>query len=146
MGDLEDRDRLEELIKSDEGRRLKPYEDTATPPRLTIGYGRNLTDKGISPAEALFMFHNDLDDAEISVNHALPWAEKLTPARYAVLISMAFNMGIYGLEQFHNFLRAAESGDYEDAARHMAASLWARQVPRRARRLVAMMRSGNWLD
>lgn len=41
---------LKVLVKSDEGLSLKPYTDTRG--KLTIGYGRNLTDVGISQAEA----------------------------------------------------------------------------------------------
>ena len=38
------------ILKEHEGRRLKPYTDTVG--KLTIGYGRNLTDVGISDEEA----------------------------------------------------------------------------------------------
>ncbi|HAC30701.1 MAG TPA: lysozyme, partial [Marinobacter hydrocarbonoclasticus] len=54
-----DRNLLKTQLKRHEGLRLKPYLDTASSPRLTIGYGRNLEDVGISRDEADFMLDND---------------------------------------------------------------------------------------
>jgi lysozyme len=39
--------------------RLRAYRDTVG--KLTIGYGRNLDDRGISEDEAGFMLDNDID-------------------------------------------------------------------------------------
>jgi len=57
-GALMDRQLLRSQIERHEGLRLKPYLDTATPPRLTIGYGRNLDDVGITREEADYMLAN----------------------------------------------------------------------------------------
>lgn len=50
--------KLEKDLIRDEGLRLKPYHCTAG--KLTIGYGRNLDDNGISEEEALSMLRNDI--------------------------------------------------------------------------------------
>ena len=45
--------KLEKTLARHEGLQLKPYLDTVG--KLTIGYGRNLDDVGISKGEALAM-------------------------------------------------------------------------------------------
>ena len=49
---------LMESLKSQEGLRCKPYKCTSG--KLTIGYGRNLEDVGISQKEAEYLFENDV--------------------------------------------------------------------------------------
>jgi lysozyme len=55
---------------------------------------------------------------------------------------MTFNLGWSALSRFHHFLEALHKGDYEEAANEMLASLWARQVGERAKRLATQMRTG----
>jgi len=84
----------DQLIRH-EGKRLKPYVDTAG--KITIGFGRNLTDVGISETEARNMLSVDISRAVSSLHHALPWAVGLPLAVHDVLANMTFNMGISGL-------------------------------------------------
>ena len=44
---------LTDRVKMHEGLRLKPYRCTSG--KLTIGYGRNIEDNGITEAEASFL-------------------------------------------------------------------------------------------
>lgn len=133
---------MQQLMR-DEGLELHPYPDTTG--HLTIGYGRNLTDNGISRAEAAMMLSNDVDTAIADTLKAFPWVERLDGARQAVVYNMAFNLGIGKLKGFRNTLKAIERGDYEAAAAGMRASLWARQTKTRAARLSAQMESGEWV-
>ena len=133
-------ERLQALLQHHEGLRLKPYTDTTG--HLTIGYGRNLTDVGISLDEARMLLRADLAYAEHQVLEAFPWAEYLDPVRQAVLVDMCFNLGIGRLEGFRNTLSAIKAGDYAAAAEGMLASKWATQVGQRAHRLAKMMREG----
>ena len=48
---------LKDWIKSCEGYESHPYLDTVG--KVTIGYGRNIGDNGISLEEAQIMFNND---------------------------------------------------------------------------------------
>ena len=57
-----DRQLLRSQLERHEGLRLKPYRDTVG--KLTVGYGRNLEDVGISRDEADFMLDNDIDQVE----------------------------------------------------------------------------------
>lgn len=134
---------LEALIRAEEGCRLKPYRCTSG--KITIGIGRNLEDKGISEEEAELMFANDVAEVKAQIKQALPWASTLDPVRYAVLASMAFQMGIYGLLEFRNTLNAVFREDWDAAAKGMLGSKWAKQTPKRARRHAVMMRTGEWL-
>jgi lysozyme len=134
--------RVEMLIKRHEGLRLKPYTDTVG--KLTIGYGHNLSDLGLRPDEAEYLFVNDLDRATAELLQRLPWIAMLDEVRHAVLIDMSFNLGIGGLLGFKQTLASVQRGDYEAAAKGMMRSKWATQVGGRASRLAMMMRSGQW--
>ena len=68
----------------------------------------------------------------------------LDEARTAVLVSMAYQMGVAGLAQFKNTLYLVETKQFEEAAKAMLDSKWARQTPNRARRHAEQMRSGLW--
>lgn len=130
------------MTKSFEGLRCKPYRCTAG--KLTIGYGRNLDDVGISQAEADMMFERDFAQAESEVKRLLrvngiDW-ECLIEQRFYVLTDMMFNMGYDRLSKFKKMLYALKKGLYEDAANEMLDSVWAKQVGNRATQLSALMR------
>jgi lysozyme len=63
----------------------------------------------------------------------------LTIKRQAVLINMAFNLGINRLRTFKLFKQALLDGDYAEAKVQMLSSKWAGQVKGRAIRLADMM-------
>ena len=138
---------LLDQLRRDEGLRLTPYRDSVG--ALTIGYGRNLDAKGISRGEAEVMLEHDAAGAAAEVDGALPWSGSLDDARRAVLVNMAFNMGLgvhgqSGLLGFTRTLAAVEAGDYDRAAAEMMDSKWARQVGPRAHRLARQMQTGEW--
>lgn len=130
-----------DLLKLHEGLKLKPYRDTVG--KLTIGYGRNLDDVGITVEEATRMLHHDIAEC-IKQLETLAVFSRLDEVRRAVLIDMTFNLGFAGILGFKKMWKAIEAGNYERAADEMLNSKWARQVGRRAMRLSDMMRSGDW--
>lgn len=132
---------LEQLIKLHEGLRLKPYRCTAG--KLTIGYGRNLQDIGISEEEAEAMLRADIDRCKKQLE-TIPWFKKLCDARQAVLIDMCFNLGFDGLMKFRRTLLFIENQNYKSAAAEMLNSRWANQVGSRALRLSRMMKTGEF--
>lgn len=134
------RDIARAQLTIDEGRRNKPYVDTKG--KVTIGIGRNLTDDGLARAEIDLLFENDLALAEQIAGEVFPTFTRLTDARKAVLMNMAFNMGQETLEQFHRTISAVTAGDYAAAADFMLQSLWAKEVGDRAVRLAQAMREG----
>lgn len=128
-------------LKEEEGLRLKPYQDTVG--KLSIGYGRNLTDKGISADEAEYLLVHDIQATMAAVSVRLPWFPRLDGVRQRVLLDMAYNQGLGGLLLFQDMLAAVERGDYETAAAEMLNSKWAEQVGSRATKLAEWMRSGE---
>lgn len=128
-------------LERDEGNRLKPYTDTIG--KLTIGVGRNLTDKGITESEAQQMLADDV--AEVQASLAANGFPLSDDPRYWVLVNMAFNMGVHGLLQFHNTLSLYRTGDFAGCAVAMLDSQWAKQVGDRAERLAKQMETGEWV-
>ena len=133
---------LKDQLLRDEELRLKPYTDSVG--KLTIGVGRNLTDKGISLQEAQLLLVNDIGAALSELQSALPWTAMLDDVRKGALLNMTFNLGIGGLLEFHDFLARMERGDFPGAAGAMLDSLWARQVGARATRLSIQIEKGEW--
>jgi lysozyme len=134
---------LTKQLKLDEAFRSKPYKDTVG--KLTIGWGRNLDDVGVSQGEAETLLWNDINVATKSLRVSLPWVTTLSEARLGCLINMAFNLGLPTLLCFTKMLKAVEAGDYETAAREMESSKWAQQVGARAHRLAMQMRTNQWV-
>ena len=130
---------LIDSVKEGEGLRLKPYRCTAG--KLTIGYGRNLDDVGITKEEAELLIKNDLEKAEKDAEK-FPVYSKLNQARKDVLIEMVFNIGYSRLSGFKKMFEALEKGDYDEAANQMLDSAWHTQVGKRAERLAYFMRIG----
>lgn len=135
-------DQLLEQLKRHEGKRLKPYHCTAG--KLTIGYGRNLDDVGISDSEASFMLRNDISKAYVDLIQNHPWVDTLDIARREVFVNMVFNMGIGRFNKFIKTLAAVRAGDYEEAAEEMLSSRWADQVGDRAHELARQMVTGEY--
>lgn len=134
--------RLEDLIKRQEGVRLRAYKDTRGV--MTIGFGRNL-EVGISLAEAEYLLANDLERAERDAAAVVgPIFHGLAPARKRALECMAFQMGRAGLATFHMMIDAVRAGDWAMAKLAALDSLWAQQTPGRAAEVGEMLLSGQF--
>lgn len=132
---------LKEQLVRDEGLRLKPYADTTG--HLTIGFGRNLSQVGISLAEAELLLDHDIQRTTADVVASLPWTIGLETVRHEALINMAFNLGIGGLLEFRKLLAACQRGDWATAAIEALNSEWAQQVGDRAYRLSRQLETGE---
>ena len=129
---------LIEQIKRHEGLRLKVYRCPAG--KLTIGYGRNLEDNGISEEEADYLLINDLRFVEDSLARRLAFWDNMPKGVQQVLINMGFQLGINGLTAFRRTLALLDAANYKAAAEEMLNSRWARQTPNRARELAQIVR------
>lgn len=143
---------LREDLKRDEALRLLPYDDATGHPirpgdilsgQLTIGWGRNLSGRGITADEAEAFLDQDIRLATSDVMVAYPWVRQLDGARQLVLIEMCFNMGLTKFKGFTKMLAAVEAGNFQTAAVEMLDSQWADQVGARATRLASVMHSGE---
>ena len=134
----------EQLERDEGGMRLRAYKDSQG--IWTIGVGHNLESRPIPREAAELIFEADLADTILEVDRVLPWAAALDAPRRAVLINMAFNIGVAGLLE-HNpkMLAAAKRGDYAEAARELLDGPYKDQVGPRAHRLAQQMESGNWV-
>lgn len=131
-----------ELLKRDEGLRLRPYQCTAG--KQTIGYGRNIEDNGIRESEAELMLLNDVDECKMVLSDRIEnWVE-LSEVRQSVLINMMFNLGWPRLSKFKRMIAAVELGQFALASIEMLDSKWAGQVGARATRLSQMMKTNEW--
>lgn len=135
-----DRDTLMQELVRDEGVRLKPYRCTAG--KLTIGVGRNIDDRGITNAEAMYLLNNDMAICESELTAVLPSWRELSDTRQRVLLNMVFNLGRDRLSKFSKFIGCLKMNDFEGAAKEMMDSAWATQVGQRAVRLRDMMLRG----
>jgi lysozyme len=121
---------LELLIKH-EGIKCYPYKDTMG--FLTIGIGRNLEGRGITKKEAIYLCLNDINEVMLELGKALPWFNTAPDKVQLVLLDMCFNMELDRLLKFEKTLEFLKEGKYTEAAVEMLDSLWADQVPVRAK-------------
>ncbi len=135
-----DRATLVDQIIAHEGVRRFPYLDTRG--KTSIGVGRNLTDVGISHAEALVLLNDDLDVA-ITDLAGFGWFRTLDAVRQTALVDLRFNVGGAGFRSFSRMIAALTIGDYAEAARQLQTSAWATEVqPARRDRLVQQLIEG----
>ncbi|MCP4263640.1 MAG: lysozyme, partial [Planctomycetes bacterium] len=102
-------EQVAQLIAQHEGLRLKPYKCTAG--KITIGYGRNLDDNGISEQEAEAMLVKDISGVYTDLSR-YEWFYGLDEVRAAVLVDMCYNLGINRLSKFEKTLKFIELGQY----------------------------------
>lgn len=130
-------------LERDEGRVLHAYTDSLG--FLTIGIGR-LIDKrrggGITNAEADLLKRNDIAKVRAGLDAQLPWWRDLDPVRQRAIQNMAFQLGVGGLAKFTTSLGHIRAGRWSDAAKNLRGSLWAKQTPNRAKRVIGMIETG----
>lgn len=135
---------LQNYIKQNEGLRLKPY--LCSKGKLTIGYGRNLDDRGITTEEAMLMLINDIQIAIVDLYRIFNNDEVvngLSNNRQMVLIDMMLNLGATRFSKFKQTIRAVKKNDYNRASDEILDSKYARKdVPNRAKRNADIMRKG----
>lgn len=136
----------EGLIQFEEGRRSVGYLDTRGIPTIGIGHtgkevyvGLAWNDQQIDGA-----FMRDYDTAAQGLLPALPWFANLDEVRQAVLISMAFQMGVHGVLEFQHTLAAIRDQRWNHAAGGIRSSAWYTQTHARAERAARAIENGEW--
>jgi len=138
LQEIMDYEKLKLQLIKHEGLRLKPYRDSVG--ILSIGVGRNLDDVGISEDEAMVLLGNDIIGVFDDLDRECQWWRQMSETRQLVLADMCFNLGISRLLGFKNTLAAMQEGRWDDAAKEMLDSKWAKQVGKRAITLADMMK------
>ena len=139
------------MLKKEEGFRSKPYFCPENFP--TIGYGEKIGDKydalpNIETTEPeaykKMLAMNESNEKKFLNNPDLYRSYyHLNDNRKAVLLSIAYQIGIYGALKFKKMLGTLEKANYSGAADELLRSLAARQTPARWKRNAEQMRSGE---
>ena len=133
------------ILVRHEGIRSEPYVCPAG--RLSIGIGRNLEDVGLADDEIQYLFLNDLKTANRTARHLFGKEfDHLDPVRRAAIYDLSFNMGQTRLAQFTNFRGSVDVHDWMEAGKHLCDSNYARQLPKRSKRIRHMIEKGTMPD
>lgn len=130
------------LVELHEGYRRFPYKDSVGV--LTVGIGFNLDHTGLSRKESLLILEHRLRDLRFKLVRKFPEFGTLSAVRQAVIVDMAYNLGLDGLAKFRRMWRAIARKDWTAARSEMLDSKWANQVGARSRRLAKMMETSEW--
>lgn len=128
----------------EEGLRLNKYLDTTN--NWTIGIGHKLTAaelkenlSTITKEQAYSILEKDLDIAKQDAKRIFPQYDIYPENVKLALLDMAFNMGYSGLSKFTTTIGLIKDRKFEEASVQAMKSLWARQVPNRAKRVCKLL-------
>jgi len=134
-------------IKKHEGFIAKVYKDHLGNP--TIGYGHLLTEdddfvEGIIYDKDILeeLFNKDFEQAYMGAEYLLTGFQISNIAK-GVIIEMVYQLGVGNVSKFKLMLAALKKQDYQEAAKQISNSLFARQTPDRCKELANIMRSCN---
>ena len=141
-------------VMAAEGFRQFPYFDCCGKPhksctcarkgKLTIGYGRNLDDVGLSKLEGEVLLDHDLFTAESHASKVFDWFGACSELRQRAVVELCFNLGIAGFRGFRQTIAAIKAKQFTAAALNLLDSLWAKQVGEtRSQRIARYLRDGD---
>lgn len=133
--------KLKNLLVQHESFRQFPYTDTTG--HLSIGIGRNLSDRGISSTEALSLLDDDIFYFSSKLASLVPVFNNLDDNRKIVLIDMCFNLGVNGFLEFKEMLAACDTGNWDEASKQIENSKAAEQDVNRYQSLAYIMKTGE---
>ena len=132
---------LLQQIKEHEGLRLKLYKCPAG--KLTIGYGHNIEDNGLSKSACEFVLYDDIDEAQKNVCSIFGYEffENLPVCKRVALVDMMFNLGMAKFLTFKRFIFAVETQNWENASREVINSRAYEQNKRRYKKIAEQIAS-----
>jgi len=119
-------------LKRDEGFRPDVYLDTHG--HHTTMYGVNLDASPFTEYEGEMVLQHRIERIRLRLFRQ-PWFYRLGTVRQAVIINMAYNLGIDGMLKFKKMIAAIEVEDYREAAAQIMDSKAARELTPRYTRL-----------
>ena len=128
----------EAMLRRHEGVRQFPYHDSRN--KLTIGVGRNLSDRGLDADEIDYLFSNDMALGLRICRNLYPAFDGFNSHRQSALLSMAFNLGQPRLAGFKRMRAAINRENWALAAHEAEHSLWARQTRQRVDEIAGLLR------
>ena len=126
---------LIEDIKQEEGFKGIVYK--CTEGFDTIGYGTRLP---LSEKEAEMILEYRLNILKSNLSSSLYMLD-IDKKAWDILYNMVYQMGVKGVLNFKNMIKALEAKDYKRAGDEMLDSKWAKQTPARANRLSKAMKA-----
>ena len=108
----------------------------------TVGFGRNLDDRGISREEAEMLLLNDLETSTKEAKKFEFYENLTSNNRRDVIVEMLFNLGLTRFKEFKKTIGYINQANYSAAADEMLDSRWAKQVGQRALTLSNKFRAG----
>ena len=103
----------------------------------TIGYGTRLP---LSEKEAEMILKYRLNILKDNLSSSLYMLD-IDKKAWDILYNMVYQMGVKGVLNFKNMIKALEAKDYKRAGDEMLDSKWAKQTPARANRLSKAMKA-----
>lgn len=144
------RKQLEQTLIEEEGVSDTPYFDSLG--FVTYGVGHNLDANPLTHAQrqmgiswkfnhkfAMVLLAMDIEQLEQSISDAFNWVLDLPPHQRLALYLMAFQMGVKRMRDFEPTWKHLRAGELELVKQHLSTSLWAKQTPERAKRVINLM-------
>lgn len=140
---------LFKLIELDEGFRARPYDDATGKPvkapqgYITLGIGFNIEQTDL-PREVAIYWLNFIIQRDFlpALRKIFPKYDSFTQSRKNALCSMIYQLGETRFRKFKNTIALVNAGNWADAAKEASSSVWAAQVPNRAKRLTLLIQNG----
>ena len=124
---------LLEDIKAEEGFSAVVYK--CTEGFDTIGYGTKMP---ITKEEAELLLEHRLKAMKAQLTSYL-YDLDIKQEAWDILFNMAYQLGVNGVLKFKKMIEALSYKDYKEASKQGLDSLWAKQTPNRANRLMKRM-------
>ena len=97
----------------------------------TVGYGSRMP---ITKEEAELLLEYRLKAMKAQLTGYL-YDIDIKDEAWDILFNMSYQLGVKGVLNFKNMIKALKDNDYKEASIQMLDSLWAKQTPNRAKRL-----------
>ena len=122
-------------LKEHEGLRLKLYQCPAG--KISIGYGHNIQDNGLSKTACEFILFEDIEEAirNLYAVFSKEFFDKLKDNQKIALIDMMFNLGLSKFLTFKRFITAVKNKNWDDASYEIIHSRAYEQNKRRYKKL-----------
>ncbi len=146
-------EKLKSRLRQEEGGlfagQFLPYDDATGKPlrrgdtiggNITLGYGCNISDRGISKTTAEQMLEERInvaiDDTKFIFFNFWTWTEN----RQVAILDVMFAIGRPSFLGFKKMIQAIKNDDWEEASRQLLDSEWAGDVGQRAKELAELLK------
>lgn len=130
----------------EEGLRLKVYKDHLG--YLTIGIGHKLTEDDIKNKLTYVTRDEAIEILKKDINISYKCAIRTFPEYFTypenvrlAILDMIFNLGCTGFNKFEKTISFIKQRKFKEASQEAMSSLWAKQVPNRAKRTTDLLGS-----